>query len=210
MNDLDIVANNKAVANYMNDTNRGNDDADKNTNMLKSPVLGAVDGKEAICTPIHTTHPKPEISMFTIITSYVSLLMFVIFNYIRESYRSYFPHKNTLTKPGYAPLMKDFDDYWNRRFYRRIRDLWNRPIDSRPSRVIGVMERVSHDFNATFEFTGKIIPAVNMGSYNYLGFAEDTPSITRSVVRSIDTLGVASCSAPQEAGQSSALQRLEK
>lgn len=136
--------------------------------------------------------------------------MFLVLGRIRETYRGYFPHKNTLTKPGYAPLMKDFDDYWNRRFYRRIRDLWNRPIDSRPSRVIGVMERVSHDYNATFEFTGKIIPAVNMGSYNYLGFAEDTPSITRSVVQSIDTLGVASCSAPQEAGQSSALQELER
>lgn len=60
MDDLDaVVVNNKTVANYMNDTNRVNDDVSKNTNMLKSPVLGAVDGNDTTCAPIHTTHPKP-------------------------------------------------------------------------------------------------------------------------------------------------------
>jgi serine palmitoyltransferase len=93
--------------------------------------------------------------------------------------------------------------------YYRIRDCWNRPIDSRPSRVIGLMERVSDDYNYTFRFTGRIVPCINMASYNYLGFAADTPYVTQKVLDSIDRFGVGTCSAPFEAGYHELLQELE-
>ena len=31
---------------------------------------------------------------------------------------------------GYAKLMSDFDDFWQRRLYSQISDCWNRPINS--------------------------------------------------------------------------------
>jgi serine palmitoyltransferase len=72
------------------------------------------------------------------------------------------------------------------------------------------MDRVSDDYNVTFRFTGKIIPSINLGSYNYLGFAADTPSVTCSVKESIDQYGVASCSSALECGQSTTLSELER
>ncbi|KPI84287.1 putative serine palmitoyltransferase [Leptomonas seymouri] len=157
------------------------------------------------------THPfEHHISLWTWATSYFTLILFLFFARLREGYRQFFPTGHEIVRPGYAPIVKDFDHYWNRRFYRRIRDCFMRPIDSRPSCVIGLMERVSNDYNNTFTYTGRIVPAVNMGSYNYLGFAEDTQSITHDVLDSVDDYGLASCSAPQELGQSAVVSRLEK
>lgn len=151
-----------------------------------------------------------SISLCTKVSVYVTLALFFLFARVREGYRQFFPSDGSYVRPGYAPIVKDFDHYWNRRFYRRVRDCFMRPIDSRPSRVIGLMERVSKDNNQTFEYSGRIVPAVNMGSYNYLGFAEDTQSITHDVLDSIDDYGLASCSAPQELGQSALVSRLER
>ncbi|XQJ30972.1 serine palmitoyltransferase, putative [Leishmania guyanensis] len=173
----------------------------------KSPA----DTKEGAHEVVTTTEPfKHHLSLWTKVTSYFTLVMMFLFARVREGYCQVFPREEDHVRPGYAPIVKDFDHYWNRRFYRRVRDCFMRPIDSRPSRVIGLMERVSRDHNDTFEYTGRIVPAVNMGSYNYLGFAEDTPSITHEVLDSIDDYGLASCSAPQELGQSSLVARLER
>lgn len=151
-----------------------------------------------------------KMGMYTAFSAYFTLTLLTTLSNIREGYRRFFPKKSVLRRKGYAPLVTSFDDLWQRRFYRRIRDLWNRPIDSRPSRIIGVMDRVSHDCNLTFQCTGMIIPAINLGSYNYLGFAEDTPVITHDVLDCIDDFGLASCSSPLEAGQHGPLTTLEK
>ncbi|KAG5466074.1 hypothetical protein LSCM4_01211 [Leishmania orientalis] len=150
------------------------------------------------------------VSLWTWAVTYSALFMFLALAYMRERYYQFFPNEENPIRPGYAPIVKDFDHWWNRYFYRRVRDCFMRPIDSRPSRVIGLMERVSKDNNKTFEYTDRIIPAVNMGSYNYLGFAEDTQSITHEVLDSMDDYGLASCSAPQELGQSTLVARLER
>jgi serine palmitoyltransferase len=153
--------------------------------------------------------PHQHIPHITKIATYLSYSLVMLFGYIREYFRQVFPKKGTVSD-GYAPIVRDYDDFYQRRLYRRIRDCWNRPIDSRPSRIIGVMERVSTDFNLTFQFTGRTVPCINLGSYNYLGFAEDTPSVTENVLRSIETIGVASCSAALEGGQTATLSELER
>lgn len=150
-----------------------------------------------------------DIPLVTQFFTYLSYAIIMLFGYTREMFRIVFPKAGRKTPPGYAPLVRDYDDFFQRRLYRRVRDCWNRPIDSRPSRIIGVMERVSADYNVNFEMTGRIIPCINLGSYNYLGFAEDTPSITSTVLDSIDQFGLASCSAALEAGQHSVLSELE-
>eukprot|EP00758_Cryptobia_borreli_P002772 Tbor_TRINITY_DN3275_c0_g1::TRINITY_DN3275_c0_g1_i1::g.23733::m.23733/K00654/SPT; serine palmitoyltransferase len=152
----------------------------------------------------------PEIPMTVQLLSYLVYFFLSGMGYIRDGFRYFFPYPGgTECKPGYAPMVRDFDDFFQRRFYRRIRDCWNRPINSRPSRVIGVVERVSHDCNATFETTGRIIPAINLGSYNYLGFADEFPYITQQVLQSIDDLGIGSCASSIEGGYSLPLYELE-
>lgn len=150
--------------------------------------------------------PPPTFTHVMTLFSYVILM---ILGHMRESYRKIFPKKKN-AKPGYSALVKDYDDFYQRRLYTRIRDCWNRPIDSRPSRVIGVVERETKDFNQTFSFSGRILPCINLGSYNYLGFAEDTPHVTNNVLSAIDQFGIAACSPAVELGQSSVTAELER
>eukprot|EP00744_Colponema_vietnamica_P012891 GILI01018084.1.p1 GENE.GILI01018084.1~~GILI01018084.1.p1 ORF type:complete len:631 (-),score=147.62 GILI01018084.1:248-2140(-) len=157
---------------------------------------------------------KPKIDNHSIplkiqFLTYFGYTILLFFGYMRETFRKLFP-KFTNTEVGYARLVRDFDDFYQRRFYTRIRDCWNRPINSRPSRIIGLMERQSADYNKTFTFTGRTIPCVNMGSYNYLGFADEIPYIRDQVIESIDRFGVGSCAAAEEFGRSVPLYQLEK
>lgn len=160
-------------------------------------------------TPVFDVDEHHDIPLMVQFCTYLSYAIIMCFGYIREFFRWFFPKTGRATPKGYAALVRDYDDFFQRRLYRRIRDCWNRPIDSRPSRVVGVMERVSRDYNTTFDFTGRVVPCINLGSYNYLGFAEETNSVTSAVLRSIDALGVASCAAALETGQTAVLTALE-
>lgn len=49
-------------------------------------------------------------------------------------------------------------------------------------------------------FTGEKLKSINLGSYNYLGFANNTGPIADSVINAIKLHGVATASSPQEHG----------
>ncbi|XP_074065536.1 serine palmitoyltransferase 3-like isoform X1 [Macrotis lagotis] len=93
----------------------------------------------------------------------------------------------------------------------RIRDNWNRPICSVPGPTFDVMERVTDDYNWTFRFTGRIIKdVINMGSYNYLGFAENKKESLTTIKDTVKKYGVAVCSSRQEMGNIDKHEELEK
>jgi len=100
----------------------------------------------------------------------------------------------------YAPLLKSWENFYTRRLYHRIQDCFNRPIASNPGATIDVLERVSCDGNKTMNLLGTLDDldndeqrenyaksphfiqvsekrvarkCLNLGSYNYLGFADD-------------------------------------
>jgi len=100
----------------------------------------------------------------------------------------------------YAPLLKSWEHFFTRRLYTRVQDTFNRPIASNPGAQIVVMERVSNDQQYSMKLlkslddlendrqreiylngrhyveTEEGYPArscLNLGSYNYLGFADD-------------------------------------
>jgi serine palmitoyltransferase len=52
-----------------------------------------------------------------------------------------------------------------------------------------------------FRFTGEKIETINLGSYNYLGFANNTGPIAENVRNSIKTNGLATASTTQEFGR---------
>lgn len=113
-------------------------------------------------------------------------------------------------RDGYPGLYDPFDSFYLRYVYRRIRDGWNRPISSVPGAELVLRDRVTHDYGWSFEFTGEEIKCMNLGSYNYLGFAEAEGQCADEVEQTIKEQGLALCSARRELGTSELHQELEE
>ena len=132
----------------------------------------------------------------------------------------------------YAPLLKSWENFYTRRLYHRIQDCFNRPIASRPGAAIRVLERVSWDGNKTMEVLGSLDnletlqqrheytrgehfvlsqpsdrvsrACLNLGSYNYLGFADDWDiTCRRGVLSSLNQLPISPSSSRMEYGTTS-------
>ncbi|XP_012266326.2 serine palmitoyltransferase 2 [Athalia rosae] len=113
-------------------------------------------------------------------------------------------------RQGYAPLYDTFEVFYLRYVYRRIRDCWNRPICSVPGAEITLKDRVTHDYGWTFEFTGTETKCINLGSYNYLGFAEATGSCADQSIETLKKYGSGVCSPRVELGTLPIHNELEK
>jgi serine palmitoyltransferase len=128
----------------------------------------------------------------------------------------------------YAPLLKSWENFYTRRLYHRIQDCFNRPIASSPGATIQVLERVSDDANKTMSLLGTLDDldndrqrkaysegsnfvevsggrvarsCLNLGSYNYLGFADDWQITCRNdVLASLQDLPVSNSSCRNEFG----------
>ncbi|CAG7833566.1 unnamed protein product [Allacma fusca] len=99
----------------------------------------------------------------------------------------------SITSPrvqGYTQLYASFESFYTRHVYRRVRDGWNIPICSVPGAHLTLVERVSPDHNWSFQYSGKTIKCINLGSYNYLGFAENHGPCAEDSIRTIRTQGV--------------------
>lgn len=63
----------------------------------------------------------------------------------------------SLCSQAFIPLYQDFENFYTRNLYMRVRDNWNRPICSLPGPVFDLMERVSNDYNWTFRYSHPVI-----------------------------------------------------
>lgn len=113
-------------------------------------------------------------------------------------------------RKGYAPLYDSWEAFFTQQMYTRIRDCWNRPISSCPGAESLCMERVTHDYGWTFEATGRQLNAINMGSYNYLGFAQSTGPCAEKSREAIERYSVSICSPRNEVGTTKLHIELEK
>jgi len=116
-----------------------------------------------------------EPQYFYLFTTYLSYLILIAVGHIRDfigkrAQPTKFAHLQE--KNGYAPLVSDFDSFYIRRLKMRFDDCFARPITGVPGRYIKLLDRKSDDYNDSFKFTGTTTEAVNIGSYNYLGFAQ--------------------------------------
>ena len=50
------------------------------------------------------------------------------------------------------PLYADFESFYTRNLYTRIRDCWNRPICSVAGAEVTLLDRESEDYNWNFRF----------------------------------------------------------
>nr|XP_033795532.1 serine palmitoyltransferase 3-like [Geotrypetes seraphini] len=140
------------------------------------------------------------------VLTYLGFGVMTLFGYLRDFMRSWKLEKCLAAtereeQKDFVPLYQDFEAFYTRNVYMRVRDIFNRPVCSMPGPHFDLMERLSDDYNWTFRYTGQVIKdVINMGSYNYLGFAENSPSSLETVIEMLKTYGVGVCSTRQEMG----------
>ncbi|KAI9136959.1 serine palmitoyltransferase [Paraphysoderma sedebokerense] len=134
-----------------------------------------------------------EAPLFTLLTTYLGYLILIAFGHLRDFFGKRFKageYKYLRLFDGYAPLVSDFESFYNRRLYFRIRDCFNRPITNVPGRHVHCLTRYSKDGNRTFHFTGSIQKCLNLSSYNYLGFAQSEGKCADEVEKVVQKYGV--------------------
>ncbi|KAJ1561568.1 serine palmitoyltransferase component [Nowakowskiella sp. JEL0078] len=149
-------------------------------------------------------HLVEEAPLFVLVTTYLSYFILISFGHMRDFFGLRFRpsgYSHLKNSNGYAPLNSGFDTFYTRRLYRRICDVFNRPITGVPGRSVKVLERVSTDFNKNLTLNGKIKECLNLSSYNYLGFAQADGPCADAVEISIKKYGVSVGSTRSLGGQ---------
>ena len=86
-------------------------------------------------------------------------------------------------------------------YFILIQDCWARPICSAPAARIELMERTSTNHNCTLHLSGKTMNCLNLGSYNYLGFADDWKQTCRNdVFKALDNWPISMSSSRMDMG----------
>ncbi|XP_049319598.1 serine palmitoyltransferase 2 [Astyanax mexicanus] len=157
-----------------------------------------------------------ETPMLVAVLTYMGYGILTIFGYLRDFMRQWKIEKCHIAREreeqkDFVPLYQDFENFYTRNLYMRIRDNWNRPICSVPGDKMDLVERVSYDYNWTFGYTGRVVKdVINMGSYNYLGFAENTGSCAEAAAEVTVKYGVGVSSTRQEMGNLDRHEEMEK
>jgi serine palmitoyltransferase len=113
--------------------------------------------------------------------------------------------KLILVLKGYAPLNSDFDSFYTRRLKLRIDDCFGQPVTGVAGRSIVLLDRFSTNNNKTLKPTGTRTRALNISSYNYLGFAQARGGCADAVEEGIKRYGISSGGARLEGGSSDLL-----
>ncbi|XP_068110571.1 serine palmitoyltransferase 2 [Hyperolius riggenbachi] len=157
-----------------------------------------------------------ETPMLVAVLTYMGYGILTLFGYLRDFLRAWKIEKchnatEREEQKEFVPLYQDFENFYTRNLYMRIRDNWNRPVCSVPGDRVDVIERFSDDYNWTFKFTGRVIKGViNMGSYNYLGFAQNHGVCADAASRILLQYGGGVCSTRQEMGNLDKHEELER
>ncbi|CAH3190864.1 unnamed protein product, partial [Porites lobata] len=136
------------------------------------------------------------------VMTYLAYFFYIIFGYFRDFLRKHGLEKCKTVKEngneGFVPLYSDFESFYTRNMYTRARDCFNRPICSVPGGEIDLLDRESEDWNWTFSYPGTKTRALNLASYNYLGFAENSGPCSEAAEQAVRRYGVAGCSPRNE------------
>ncbi|CAF4146457.1 unnamed protein product, partial [Rotaria sordida] len=155
-----------------------------------------------------------ESPTWAIVITILSFTLHTALGWLRDFLRYIgLEEKKTAIDPNpknFVPLYQSFECFYTRNLYKRLRDVFNQPIASIAGPIVNVMERVTDDYNWTFKFAGRKIPAINLGSYNYLGFAENSGPCAEAAIRSIEQYGITTCSTRHELGNQQYMITLEK
>ncbi|XP_069811675.1 serine palmitoyltransferase 3-like isoform X2 [Dendropsophus ebraccatus] len=157
-----------------------------------------------------------EAPLYVAVFTYIGYGLVTLFGYLRDFLRAWGWEKCNMAaerkeQKDFVPLYQDFENFYTRNLYMRVRDNWNRPICSVPGPQFDLMERLTDDYNWTYRYTGRVIKdVINMGSYNYLGFAENNEESLESVKNALQQYGGGIGSTRQEMGNLAIHEELEE
>ncbi|KAG7544385.1 hypothetical protein FFLO_03264 [Filobasidium floriforme] len=144
-----------------------------------------------------------EPTYFWLLTTYFSYLVLISLGHLRDFWGKRFNKKEFLhlmPQDGYAALMSDFDSFYTRRLKLRLDDCFSRPTAGVAGRTVTLLDRKSDDQHKSFQLTGTKTRALNISSYNYLGFAQATGGCADAVEAGIRKYGISAGGARLEAG----------
>ncbi|KAG2159457.1 pyridoxal phosphate-dependent transferase [Suillus bovinus] len=150
-------------------------------------------------------HTIEEPPYYIFLATHISMFILHLLGYMRDFFgkrfaKSYFAH--LMPQDGYAPLNTNFDSFYTRRLRGRMTDCLCQPVTGVPGRTIVILDRQSTDNNYTLTFTGGKTRALNISSYNYLGFSQGHGSCSDAVKESIRRYGISTCGTRLEGGSS--------
>nr|XP_002127846.3 serine palmitoyltransferase 2 [Ciona intestinalis] len=144
--------------------------------------------------------------LYMAIITYINYGVITLFGFLRDFLRKHGFEKNHASAEagdmdGFVSLYASFENFYTRNIYNRLHDVFNRPICSAPGPVIKIMEREFSQSGWSYKFTGKVLDGiVNLGSYNYLGFAENSGVCAEASIKAIQQYGNGVCSSRCEVG----------
>ncbi|KAI2612051.1 serine palmitoyltransferase 2 [Hypoxylon fragiforme] len=151
---------------------------------------------------------------YYVLTTYISYLLLLALGHIRDFFGKRISKKSTYktlrAANGYAPLNDDFDNFYTRRLKMRIDDCFARTTTGVPGRYINVLNRISDNFNESYEYIGGSTETLNMSSYNYLGFAQSEGPCANAVEECVRRYGLSYCSPRIDAGTCDLVREVEK
>eukprot|EP00871_Galdieria_phlegrea_P003508 jgi/Galph1/4158/GphlegSOOS_G2804.1 len=143
------------------------------------------------------------------LATYFSYATMICFGYVKDFFGKIFHKKKFQVSKGYSRLLSDFEDFYTRRLYSRIQDCWSRPVCSAPGAYIDVMLRDIINSGERLVLNGKVKRCLNLGSYNYLGYADVPGGVDSKVLEVLDRYGVSSCGTSVDTGYTQLLAKLE-
>ena len=124
-----------------------------------------------------------EIPFLVALSTYLSWTLLFVVGHIRDLLANLFwggTHAAARSERGYADLRQSYEDFYTRRAYYRVIECFNRPVSSAPGRVMDILMRSGKPGQMKSpDYTGETRTVVNLGSYNYLGFASQVRSARR-------------------------------
>ncbi|KAI9488731.1 pyridoxal phosphate-dependent transferase, partial [Zychaea mexicana] len=158
-------------------------------------------------------HKMENAPLIILMQTYLNWFVLILLGHLRDILGKTFKkseYRYLQMNEGYAPLVSDFDSFYTRRLYMRVRDCWNRPVTGVASRTVQLLDRTTKDYNRTFQLTGKISECLNFASYNYLGFSQKTGPCADAVQQAALERGLVSTTPRAEGGTSDMHAHLER
>ena len=167
---------------------------------------------------------ETDINIIIQLTTYLGYGILTVLGYARD-WISLFMGWMPSTPKGYAPITRDFEEFFRRRLYGRIIDCFNRPITGPAAGTIKCLNRKPPD-NAQCYLTDDVKESLlnnkpftkdqyneclNLSSYNYLGFGQPGHEICeKNVLNSLQKYGTSTTTAPLYGGSTDLHDKLEK
>ncbi|PIL29239.1 hypothetical protein GSI_09288 [Ganoderma sinense ZZ0214-1] len=136
--------------------------------------------------------PERDPPYYILLTTYISYIIVICLGHLRDFLGKRFrpaSYRHLLPWNGYAALNSDFDSFYTRRLKLRIDDCFSHPVTGVPGRTIMLLDRYSPDYNKTMVPTGTRTRALNISSYNYLGFAQGKGACSTAVEVGLEKYG---------------------